>query len=130
MPRAPAWPSVEPPGRLRPSARRRSALLQLSDAVPELGGFLIRLARDRLLQLLAELDQLALGLLGLRQPAGRFPGVPRLALSYLRDPALPAGAKIVVFAGSPKMGEVLAGGGHRWYRRIGDVHWLHEAWGG
>jgi hypothetical protein len=56
--------------------------------------------------------------------------VPRGLASWWRDPALPAGAKIVVFAGSPKMGEVLAGAGNRWYRRIGDVRWLHAAWGG
>jgi hypothetical protein len=55
--------------------------------------------------------------------------VPRGLKSYLADPAVPAGARIVVFAGTPKMGDVLAGGGHRWYRRIGDVSWLHQAWG-
>jgi hypothetical protein len=36
----------------------------------------------------------------------------------------------VVFAGSPKMDEVLAGGGQRWHRRIGRVDWLREAWEG
>jgi hypothetical protein len=55
--------------------------------------------------------------------------VPRGLSSYLSDPAVPAGARIVVFAGSPKMSDVLAGRGHRWYRRIGDVSWLHQAWG-
>jgi len=55
--------------------------------------------------------------------------VPRGVRSWLREPAVPAGARIVVFAGTPKMSEVLAGGGHKWYRRIGDVRWLHEAWG-
>ncbi len=55
--------------------------------------------------------------------------VPRGLKSYLADPAVPAGARIVVFAGTPKMGDVLAGSGHRWYRRIGDVRWLHQAWG-
>ena len=55
--------------------------------------------------------------------------VPRGLRSYLADPAVPAGARIVVFAGTPKMSDVLAGGGHKWYRRIGDVRWLHEAWG-
>jgi len=54
--------------------------------------------------------------------------VPRSVASYLRDPAPPPGAKIVVFAGTPKMSEVLAGGGHRWYRRVGNVDWLREAW--
>lgn len=54
--------------------------------------------------------------------------VPRHLRSYWADPALPADARIVVFAGQPKMGEVLAGGGHRWYRRIGAVDWLHQAW--
>lgn len=54
--------------------------------------------------------------------------VPRHLASYLRDPAPPPGARIVVFAGRPKMTEVLAGGGHRWYRRIGKVDWLRKAW--
>jgi hypothetical protein len=56
--------------------------------------------------------------------------VPRGPLSYVRDPAPPPGARVVVFAGSPKMDEVLAGGGHRPHRRIGDVGWLREAWEG
>ena len=54
--------------------------------------------------------------------------VPRHLKSYRADPALPAGANIVVFAGNPKMGEVLAGGGHRLHRRIGNVNWLRQAW--
>ncbi|MBP1806546.1 hypothetical protein [Rubellimicrobium aerolatum] len=56
--------------------------------------------------------------------------VPRGVASYLRDPVCPEGARIVVFAGSPKMSEVLAGGGHRWHRRIGRVDWLRAAWEG
>ncbi|MCJ8140595.1 hypothetical protein [Falsirhodobacter halotolerans] len=54
--------------------------------------------------------------------------VPRGPASFLRDPACPSGAKIVVFAGNPKMTEVLEGGGHKWYRRIGNVDWLRRAW--
>jgi hypothetical protein len=56
--------------------------------------------------------------------------VPRGLASYSRNPVLPSGARIVVFAGEPKMGEVLAGGGHKWYRRIGNVDWLRSAWQG
>ncbi len=56
--------------------------------------------------------------------------VPRHLHSYASDPAVPAGARIVVFAGEPKMSEVLAGGGHKWYRRIGNVDWLRAAWSG
>lgn len=56
--------------------------------------------------------------------------VPRHLKSYFSDPALPPGARIVVFAGNPKMSEVLAGGGQRWYRRIGDTDWLRKAWKG
>ncbi|WP_157267691.1 hypothetical protein [Azohydromonas aeria] len=56
--------------------------------------------------------------------------VPRHLKSYMRDPVVPEGARIVVFAGTPKMSDVLAGGGHRWYRRIGDVGWLRRAWQG
>jgi hypothetical protein len=54
--------------------------------------------------------------------------VPRHLGSYVRGPAVPRGARIVVFAGEPKMSEVLAGGGHKWYRRIGNVDWLRRAW--
>jgi hypothetical protein len=56
--------------------------------------------------------------------------VPRGLRSFRHDPALPAGAKIVVFAGSPKMDVALHGGGQKWYRRIGDVRWLREIWEG
>lgn len=56
--------------------------------------------------------------------------VPRNLHSYLRDPALPDGARIVVFAGEPKMDDALNGRGGRWYRRIGDVGWLKAAWEG
>lgn len=54
--------------------------------------------------------------------------VPRHFRSFIQDPIVPAGARIVVFAGSPKMSEVLAGGGERWYRRIGDTSWLRKHW--
>lgn len=54
--------------------------------------------------------------------------VPRHLLSYLRDPSLPDGAKIVLFAGEPKMADVFAGRGHKWYRRIGRIDWLRRAW--
>jgi hypothetical protein len=54
--------------------------------------------------------------------------VPRNLGSYLRDPALPTGAKIVLFAGAPKMEDVFAGRGHKWYRRIGNIDWLRKAW--
>ncbi|WP_096784321.1 hypothetical protein [Rhodobacter sp. CZR27] len=56
--------------------------------------------------------------------------VPRGLASFRADPVLPEGARIVVFAGNPKMTEVLAGQGQKWYRRIGDVGWLRHAWEG
>ena len=54
--------------------------------------------------------------------------MPRLLASDTRDPTVSQSARTVVFAGTPKMSDVLAGGGHKWYRRIGDVRWLREAW--
>ncbi|WP_295044605.1 hypothetical protein [uncultured Paracoccus sp.] len=54
--------------------------------------------------------------------------VPRHLASFWRDPALPAGARIVLFAGAPKMEDVFAGRGHKWYRRIGKIDWLRHAW--
>ena len=56
--------------------------------------------------------------------------VSGFARSFVSSPALPEGAKIVVFAGNPKMNEVFAGGGQKWYRHIGDIEWLREAWQG
>ena len=54
--------------------------------------------------------------------------VPGFPQSFWKDPSLPRNARIVVFAGSPKMGEALNGGGQKWYRRIGDVRWLRDFW--
>lgn len=56
--------------------------------------------------------------------------VGRGVTSWLRDPVCPSGARIVLFAGAPKMGDVLAGRGGRWYRRIGRIDWLRKAWAG
>lgn len=54
--------------------------------------------------------------------------VGRGLTSWLRDPVCPSGARIVLFAGRPKMGDVLAGRGGKWYRRIGNIDWLRKAW--
>ncbi len=54
--------------------------------------------------------------------------VPRYLCSYLRDPSIPDGARIVVFAGNLKMQDVVAGRGSKWYRRIGRSDWLTNAW--
>ena len=54
--------------------------------------------------------------------------VPRNLRSYFRNPALPAGARIVLFAGAPKMADVFSGQGGKWYRRIGNIDWLRRAW--
>ncbi|AGT09536.1 hypothetical protein [Paracoccus aminophilus] len=56
--------------------------------------------------------------------------VPRHLLSYVSDPSLPETARIVVFAGSPKMDDVFSGKGGKWYRRIGKIDWLEQAWQG
>jgi len=54
--------------------------------------------------------------------------VPRGLRSYVKNPSLPEGARIVVFAGEPKMHDALSGFGSKWYRRIGNVDWLKKAW--
>lgn len=54
--------------------------------------------------------------------------VPRGWRSFFADPVLPAQARLVVFAGRPKMSEVVSGRGGRWYRRIGPAPWLNAAW--
>lgn len=54
--------------------------------------------------------------------------IPRYLCSYFWDTFIPGGARIVVFAGNLKMQDVVAGGGSKWYRRIGRLDWLIEAW--
>lgn len=54
--------------------------------------------------------------------------VPPNFISYLRDPSLPKGARIVLFAGAPKMEDVFAGRGQKLHRRIGNIDWLRQAW--
>ncbi|WP_235811467.1 hypothetical protein [Tritonibacter multivorans] len=54
--------------------------------------------------------------------------VPKNFASYFADPTLPKGARIVLFAGNPKMDDALNGRGGKWYRRIGDISWLKSAW--
>lgn len=56
--------------------------------------------------------------------------VPKGLRSYLQDPQLPPAARVVLFAGRPKMADVVAGRGGRWYRRIGPAPWLIEHWTG
>jgi hypothetical protein len=54
--------------------------------------------------------------------------VPTNFASYFADPTLPEGARIVLFAGHPKMDDALNGRGNKWYRRIGDIAWLKSDW--
>lgn len=54
--------------------------------------------------------------------------VPKGLASYQNDPQCPANARIILFAGRLKMTDVLAGQGSRWYRRVGPVPWLEQAW--
>lgn len=54
--------------------------------------------------------------------------VPRGLKSYWKNPEIPDGARIVLFAGNLKQDDVLEGRGNKLYRRIGPVPWLKEAW--
>lgn len=54
--------------------------------------------------------------------------VPPLGKNLFTDPQCPPDARIVVFAGRPKMSDVVEGRGSRWYRRIGPAPWLRQAW--
>src|SRR5262249_21014831 len=81
-PRSPAARAARGPHRPGPP---RSALFELADAVAEAGRLLVGFLVDRLQQLLAQLDQLRLRLLVLRQPAGRLAAVPRLAVDVLQE---------------------------------------------
>src|SRR5207249_1837774 len=81
-----------PRRRLRLSAwlalsRKRpgSAFLQRPNLVAQLGGFLVVFLVDRLLEAVAELHQLRLGLLVLRQPPRRLADVARLAVDVLQQ---------------------------------------------
>src|SRR5262245_44154942 len=73
-------PSV--PGPERPF--RGLSLFELADPVAEAGGLLVVLLGDRLLQPVAQLHQLRLGLLVLGQAARRLAAVPGLAVDVLQ----------------------------------------------
>jgi hypothetical protein len=51
-------------------------------------------------------------------------GIP----SYLTDPEVPEGARVVVFTSGLTMEDALTWQGSRWYRRVPPVDWLQEAW--
>lgn len=63
-------------------------------------------------------------------PSFKHDCVPRGWRSFFSDPQCPPDAKIILFAGHPKMAEVVAGRGGRWYRRIGRAPWMEQAWTG
>ncbi len=48
--------------------------------------------------------------------------------SYLHEPKVPEGARVVVFTSGITMQDALTGRASRWYRRIPPVEWLREAW--
>lgn len=57
-------------------------------------------------------------------PSYKYQCVPPLPFSLWRAPALPPGAKVVVFHGRPKPEEALAGTGAKWYRPMKPAPWL------
>ena len=59
--------------------------------------------------------------------------VPRWPLNFVRDPAIPAGARIVVFHGSPNPDDARAGcwpapWHKRWYKHARPARWLGAHW--
>src|SRR5208283_3763508 len=62
-----------------------STLFQLADAVPNPGCLLVGFLGDRLVQLLSQLDQLRLRLLGLREAPRRLAGVSGVAVNILQE---------------------------------------------
>src|SRR5438876_3029495 len=62
-----------------------SAFFELANAIAEPGRVFVRLSRDRLLQLLAQLNQLRLGLFILRQTARCLAAVADLAMDVLQQ---------------------------------------------
>ena len=56
---------------------------------------------------------------------------PLISPALLQDELpLPAAALALVQGARDAMADVLAGQGHKWYRRIGNIDWLRQAWGG
>ena len=56
--------------------------------------------------------------------------VPRHLASYLKDPSIPAGAKIVVFAAHPRWAMCWRAGVTSGYRRVASCSGCSRAWGG
>ena len=52
--------------------------------------------------------------------------VPAFPLNYFLPPRVPPGAKVLVFHGTPKPEEAVAGIGGKWYRPIKPAPWLKD----
>lgn len=60
--------------------------------------------------------------------AFKYHCVPGFPANLLAAPALPPGARIIIFAGGLKIPEAIAGNWSRWYRRIRPSPWLAALW--
>src|SRR5262249_27315432 len=94
--------------------RPGSTLFEPADPVPEAGRLLVRFPVDRAQELLAELDQVRLRLLGVRRPPRGLADVPGLAVDVLQQRGqLLAELLVVVRAAQPP--------------RVAEVHELDAA---
>jgi len=49
-------------------------------------------------------------------------------LSWLAEPTIPAGARLIAFHGKPNPPDAIAGRSGKWYRRVKPTRWVAEHW--
>jgi hypothetical protein len=54
--------------------------------------------------------------------------VKYVPVSFFQTPAIPEGAKIVVFHGVPNPPDALVGRSGKWYRRVLPTPWIADNW--
>lgn len=58
----------------------------------------------------------------------KYQCMPSPAMSFIKAPTLPEGAKIIIFHGEINPPDAIKGGGGKWYRHVKPSPWLKKYW--
>lgn len=58
----------------------------------------------------------------------KYQCMPSSAMSFIKAPTLPEGAKIIIFHGEINPPDAIKGGGGKWYRHVKPSPWLKKYW--
>lgn len=61
-------------------------------------------------------------------PSFKYHCIPSFPLNLWKEPAIPDGAKIILFHGKPEPEEAVLGVSGKWYRHFKPVSWINSYW--